>query len=67
VTEDNVTTREDQDDCRNEECSRRRKSSAGTKDRTTGSVGAPIGKGITVGHGNQHREIMSQTYRLGGG
>jgi hypothetical protein len=56
VTEDNVTAREDQDDCRNEEPSGRRKSGAGIEDRMTGSVGAPTGKGRTIGHGNRCSE-----------
>jgi hypothetical protein len=42
----------------------RRKSSAGTKDHTIGSVGASTRKGRTVGHGNRHNKSTPRTDRL---
>jgi hypothetical protein len=50
VIEDNFTTREDQDYCRNEEPSGRRKRGGGIEDRMARSVGAPTRKSRTFGH-----------------
>jgi hypothetical protein len=67
VTEDNVIDREDQDCHINEEPSGKIKRSAYLEYCTTGSVGAPTRKGITIGCGNRRNKSMPQTDRLGGG
>ena len=67
MIKDNVTAREDQDNCRNEEPSGRIKRGTCTKDHTTSTVGALIGKGRIVGHGNRCSESMPWADRLWGG
>jgi hypothetical protein len=52
MTEDNVTSREDQEGYRDEEPTGRGKSGADTKDDKISSIGALAGEGEAAGHGD---------------
>jgi hypothetical protein len=67
TTENNVPSRKDQNCCRDEEPTRRRKSGAYTKDGNTGSVEALTREGRADGRGDRCSEIAHQADRIGGG
>jgi hypothetical protein len=67
TTEDDVTSREDQDDHKNEEFTSRGEGSTSAKDGTTGSIGAPTRKGGAAGHRDRRNKAENRVDRLGRG
>jgi len=65
VTENNVTARKNKKNCGDENLTSRGKGSTNAKDDVTGSVGAPVRKGRTVGCRYQCSKIECRAHRSG--